>query len=136
MLWGLVLGHLEVGNCSVGAAGIFSDWALQAPGIGVGCGKETLGLSSCVSGIGQCKLWGIAGILCGWKLQGHSALAHCRDTLRLLLGTVALCGWALLDTGFSAVGRCRDTPWLDTPWGGHCMQGEESMGLLNANNPL
>ena len=34
---------------------------------------------------------------------------HCRDTLRV--GSVRiLCGWAL--QGYSAVGHCRDTGWL------------------------
>ena len=61
----------------------------------------------------------MAGILGGWALQGHSAVGHCRDILRLgsedtlRLGTAGILGgWAL--QGYSAAGHCRDTLWLGT----------------------
>ena len=60
---------------------------------------------------------GRLGKLCGWALQGYSAVGHCRDTLpngwAWWLGTAGiLCGWAL--QGYSAVRHCRDTWWLGT----------------------
>ena len=101
-------------------------------------GKETLRLRSSVekySGVGQCKRWGTAGILCGWALLGsfmvghcrdHSAVGHCKDIVRLGTSGISPVGlrlprldnaqrrrdnsdWALLS--YSAVGEpCKDVP--------------------------
>ena len=50
---------------------------------------------------------GMAGILCGWALQGYSAVGHCRDTLRLgMAGTLG--GWAL--QGYLVVGHLSQLP--------------------------
>ena len=74
------------------------------------CGWALQGYSA----VGHCRdtLWlGTAGILGGWALQGYFAVGQCKDTLRL--GTAGiLCGWAL--QGYLVVGHCRDTWWFGT----------------------
>ena len=66
---------------------------------------------------------GRLGKLCGWALQGYSAVGHCRDTwwlgtARILwlgtedtlrLGTAGiLCGWALQE--YVAIEHCSQAP--------------------------
>ena len=58
---------------------------------------------------------GVAGILCGWALQGYLMIEHYKDILRvgnimitLRLGTARILGVGILQ-GYSAIGHCRDT---------------------------
>ena len=60
---------------------------------------------------------GRLGKLCGWALQGYSAVGHC---------------------GYSAVGHCRDTWWLDTAGilRGWALQGYFVVGHCRNTLPL
>ena len=96
-----------------------------------------------------------AGTLCGWALQGYSAVEHCRDTWvgqckdTLWLGTAGIlcCGWALQGylgwavQGHSAVGHCRDTLRLGAAGilGGWSLKSASSRArttsILKSSNP-
>ena len=95
---------------------------------------------------------GSVRILCGWALQGYSAVGHCRDTW--WLGTAGiLCGWAhpLSIAGiligwalqrYLVVGHCRDTLRLGTAgiFGGWSLKSASSRArttsTLKSNNPI
>ena len=77
---------------------------------------------------------GTAGIICGWALQGYSAVGHCRDTLRL--GTARILGgWALQDHSAAAVGDCMDTLPLSTAVKPRA-EGEDNVDYKNLTAPL
>ena len=55
---------------------------------------------------------GRLGKLCGWALQGYSAVGPCRDTLQLGTAGILAGGWAL--QRYSVVGHCKNTWPLST----------------------
>ena len=58
--------------------------------------------------VGHCRdtlRLGTAGILCGWGLRGYSAVGHCWDTLWLDYGW-ALPGYSMVGQGHSSIGHC------------------------------
>ena len=64
---------------------------------------------------------GMLGKLCGWALQGYSAVGHCRDTWWLSTAEI-LCGWALQE--YVAIEHCSQAPG-----------GGRGQQTLKSNNP-
>ena len=64
-------------------------------------------------GLGTHVAMGTAGILWGWALKGYSAVGRCRNTPRMLLVTQGLLCCCWALQGYSAVAVGH---WMDTHW--------------------